>query len=107
MAYRVFRLLELMQNFINDRRVVTPRESKRFQVIKFIGEIRRIRANMYSTIDVSIEGNHFLLRRIMRKSMRWERETEKDFRKTIIENRSTCLEINASRKECCHFQLKK
>ena len=46
MTDRLFRLLEFSQGFIDDRRVVAPRESKRFSVIKFIGEIRRIRANM-------------------------------------------------------------
>ena len=43
---RVFRLLEFIQGFINDRRVVAPRESKRFKVIKLYGKIRRVRANM-------------------------------------------------------------
>ena len=46
MTDKVFRLLEFRQGFISDRRVVAPRESKRFSVIKFIGEIRRNRANM-------------------------------------------------------------
>ena len=46
MTDRVFRLLEFIQGFINDRRVVDPSENKGFYVIKFIQEIRRIKANM-------------------------------------------------------------
>ena len=38
--------LRFIQDFMNDRRVVATREWKRFSVIKFIGEIRRIRTNM-------------------------------------------------------------
>ena len=43
---RALRFLVFVQGFIDVRRVITSRMSKRFQVIKFIGEVRRIRANV-------------------------------------------------------------
>ena len=84
MTDRVFRLLELFQGFIIDRNVVAPKKSERFEVIKFTGKIRRVRANIYSTINVSIENSYFLLRRMIGKTMKkerdWERYSEESLR---------------------------
>ena len=72
MTDRAFRLLEFDQGFINERRVIVPRESNIFQVFKFIGELRRIKANLQSTINASIESIQFLSRRMIKNSMRTE-----------------------------------
>ena len=46
MTNRAFRHLKFVQNFINDREIVPSRKNERFNVIKFLGEIRKIRANV-------------------------------------------------------------
>ena len=68
MTDRACMLLESVQGFSNDERVVASRTSMRFQVVKFTGKTRKIRANIYSTINVSVESSHFLLSRLIRRS---------------------------------------
>ena len=53
---------------------------------------------MQNTINISIESSNFLLRRMIRKSIRREREIKEDFMKTVIQNQLLWLENNASRK---------
>ena len=98
-----FKLFIFIRGFINDGEVVILRMSKIFKIIKFTGDIRRIKVNVHCTKNVSIESSHFLLRMMIRKSMRKKRDYERFFEDSHWD--SVCLENNASRKESCHFKL--
>ena len=62
------RVVTFVLGFINYRKGVAPR--KRFQIFKITGKFKRMRANMLSTINVNVVNIHFLLKRMIRKSMR-------------------------------------
>ena len=77
---RVLRFLIFVQDVISSEKVMSVKRSKKILVIKFTGKNSRIRKNAHSKVNVSSESNHFLLKRIIKKSMRG-RKTEEDFLK--------------------------